>query len=69
VDAVSVFKCQLFKAQWLQYVSPASTISNCAFCIFWFRVILIVNSDYFPEQHQPVDRRNGEELCFLCGTD
>jgi hypothetical protein len=32
-------------------------------------MILTVNSDYFLTQCQPVDLYNGEELCFLCGTD
>jgi hypothetical protein len=32
-------------------------------------MILSVNSDYFLKQGQPVDLCNGEELCFLCGTD
>jgi hypothetical protein len=27
------------------------------------------NRDYFLKQRQPVDLCNGEELCFLCGTD
>jgi hypothetical protein len=38
-------------------------------CIYFFRMILRLNSDYFPKQHQPVDLCNGEVLCFLCGTD
>jgi hypothetical protein len=32
-------------------------------------MILRVNSDYFINQRYPVDLCNGEELCFLCGTD
>jgi hypothetical protein len=32
-------------------------------------MILTVNSDYFLKQQKPVDLCNGEELCFLCGTD
>jgi hypothetical protein len=32
-------------------------------------MILTVNSDYLFEQILPVDLFNGEELCFLCGTD
>jgi hypothetical protein len=32
-------------------------------------MILIVISDYFLKQRKPVDLCNGEELCFLCGTD
>jgi hypothetical protein len=38
-------------------------------CICRFFNILSVNSDYFLKQHQPVYLCNGEELCFLCGTD
>jgi hypothetical protein len=34
-----------------------------------FRIILGVNSDYFLKHRQPADLCNGEELCFLCGTD
>jgi hypothetical protein len=30
---------------------------------------LKVNNDYFLRQRLPVDLCNGEELCFLCGTD
>jgi hypothetical protein len=52
------------------YVPPALTINNSAFCIYAFRTILNVNSsDYFLKQSQSVDLRNGEVLCFLCGTD
>jgi hypothetical protein len=58
-----------FKAQWELYVPPALTISNCAFCIYGSCMIFNVNSDYFLEQHKPADLCNGEELCFLCGTD
>jgi hypothetical protein len=32
-------------------------------------MILNVNRDYFIKQRQPVDLSNGEELCFLRGTD
>jgi hypothetical protein len=32
-------------------------------------MILTVNSDYFLKQHWPNYLCNGEELCFLCGTD
>jgi hypothetical protein len=32
-------------------------------------MILSINSNYLVKQHQPVDHSNGEELCFLCGTD
>jgi hypothetical protein len=38
-------------------------------CTYVFRMILIINSYYFFVQHKPVDLGNGEELCFLCGTD
>jgi hypothetical protein len=34
-----------------------------------FRTILTVNSNYFLKQRYPVDLCNGEELCFLCGTN
>jgi hypothetical protein len=37
--------------------------------MYEFRMILTVNSDYFLKQRWPVDLCNGEELCFLCGTD
>jgi hypothetical protein len=39
-----------FKAQWELYVPAALTISNWAFCIYVFRMILTVNSDYFLKQ-------------------
>jgi hypothetical protein len=32
-------------------------------------MIISVNRGYFREQHERVDLCNGEELCFLCGTD
>jgi hypothetical protein len=48
---------------------PALTISNSAFCVHVFRMILAVNSYYILKQRQPVDLCNGEELRFLCGTD
>jgi hypothetical protein len=32
-------------------------------------MFLTVNSDYVLKQRYPVDLCNGEELCFLCGTD
>jgi hypothetical protein len=37
-----------------------------SFSVWW---VLIVNSDCFPKQHQPIDRCHGDVLCFLCGTD
>jgi hypothetical protein len=33
------------------YVPPVLTISNAVFCIYAFRMILIINSDYFLKQH------------------
>jgi hypothetical protein len=44
------------------------TINKSAF-LFMFRMILSVNSDYFLNQRWQTDLRNGEVLCFLCGTD
>jgi hypothetical protein len=38
---------QPFRAQWELYVPPALTISNCAFCIYGFCMILTINIDYF----------------------
>jgi hypothetical protein len=32
-------------------------------------MVLNVNRDYFFKQHLPDDLFDGEELCFLCGTD
>jgi hypothetical protein len=32
------------------YVSPNLTLNNSAFCIYVFRMILGVNSDYFLKQ-------------------
>jgi hypothetical protein len=32
------------------YVQPASTINKYSFCIYVFRMILTVNSDYFLKQ-------------------
>jgi hypothetical protein len=51
------------------YAPPALRISNSAFCICVFRMILSVNRDYFLQQRKPVDIRNGEVWCFLSGTD
>jgi hypothetical protein len=39
-----------FKVQWKLYATPALTISNSSFCIYVFRMILTVNSDYFLKQ-------------------
>jgi hypothetical protein len=50
----------------------ALTFSFSAFypqCIWMFRVILRRNSDYFLEQHQPIDRCHGDALCFLWGRN
>jgi hypothetical protein len=43
------------------------TIYKSAF--FIFLMTLRVNSDYFLKQRSQTDLRNGEVLCFLCGTD
>jgi hypothetical protein len=45
--------------------SDALTVCNSAFCIYGFRMVLTVNSDYFLKQHYQVDLCNGEVLCFL----
>jgi len=37
-----------FKAQWLLYVQPGSTVQNSTFCLY---LDLRTNSDYFPIQH------------------
>jgi hypothetical protein len=34
--------------------------------IFVLCVILRIKRCYFSTQHQPVDLRNGDEVCFLC---
>jgi hypothetical protein len=39
-----------FKAQWQLFVPPASTINNSSVCIYVFRMILSINSDYFLKQ-------------------
>jgi hypothetical protein len=40
----------ILKTHWQLYVPPASIISNSAFFIHGFRMILSVNSDYFLKQ-------------------
>jgi hypothetical protein len=49
------------------YISAALTISNSAFCIYGFSMILIVsvNRYYFPEQLKKIDICIGERLCSL----
>jgi hypothetical protein len=50
-------------------ICPTCFNNNSSFCIYLFRMILIINSDYFLKQRQPVDLCNCEVLCFLWGTD
>jgi hypothetical protein len=38
-------------------------------CICVFRMILTINSDYFPKQHYPVGLCSGDVMCFLWGTN
>jgi hypothetical protein len=45
------------------------TISNSAFCIYGFCIILGLNGDYFLKRHFPFDLCNGEVWCSLWGTD
>jgi hypothetical protein len=40
-----------FKAEWYLHVPTASTISNRLFCIYVFRMILAIKSDYFLKQN------------------
>jgi hypothetical protein len=52
--AISINTCirlKPFKAEWQLYVPPALTITNVAFCIYGFRMILCVSSDHFLKQH------------------
>jgi hypothetical protein len=42
-----------------------SNSSFCTQCIYGFRVVLEINSDYLPEQHQPIDICNGDMIYFL----
>jgi hypothetical protein len=53
----------------VKYMSHLLQQSVTSFCIYVFRMILTVNSDYFLKQRQLADLCNGEVLCFLCGTD
>jgi hypothetical protein len=49
---ITLYKRQTytFNAQWWLYVTSALKISNILFCIYVFRTILTVNSDYFLKQ-------------------
>jgi hypothetical protein len=38
-------------------------------CIYMFRMILTINSDYFLKQDYPSGLCSGEVMCFLWGTD
>jgi hypothetical protein len=51
------------------YVPPALIVNNSAFYIYGFPIFLIVNTDYLPKQHWPVDLCNGDGLCSLRGMD
>jgi hypothetical protein len=44
------FRHEAFKAQWWLYAPRTLTVSTTAFCIYGFRLILPVNSDYFLKQ-------------------
>jgi hypothetical protein len=48
-------------------VPPALRISNCAFCIYVFRMIRSVTAIIFLNINSQLIF--GEVLCFLCGTD
>jgi hypothetical protein len=37
-------------------------------CIHVFRIVLRLNSDYFPPQHQSTSLRIVDAVCFLCST-
>jgi hypothetical protein len=39
------------------------------YILFVFRMILTINSDHFPKQHQPVDLCNGHAEWFLSKTE
>jgi hypothetical protein len=52
--------------------NPLLCITSCKFktafllkSVYVFCLILIINSNYFPKQHWPVDVCNGDRLCFL----
>jgi hypothetical protein len=40
-----------FKADWYLYAPATLTISNSAFCVYGFHMILSVNRDYLLKQH------------------
>jgi hypothetical protein len=46
------------KAQWKLYVAPTVTFSNSSICIYLFRMVLRVNSDYFLKQNWLTDLRD-----------
>jgi hypothetical protein len=58
-----------FQAHWCLYLPPSLKIRKSSFCIYLFRMILKLNSDYFLKQRQPVNESNRDERCFLCGKD
>jgi hypothetical protein len=59
------------------FFRPSLTVSNsdggsnsafCLQCIYGLRMILRINSDYFPEQHCSIDLCYADSLCFVKAT-
>jgi hypothetical protein len=49
-------------------MSAGLTTSNSALCVHAFHLFPSSNSYYFHKRHYPLDLRNGEKSCFLCGA-
>jgi hypothetical protein len=65
---------QPFKVQWPLYVCTTcfNTLKLCILptqCICVFRMVVTINSDFYPKQHQPVGLCSGDVMCFLWGTN
>jgi hypothetical protein len=50
-DNLNIIYILTLKGKWYIYIPSALTITDAAVCIYVFRMILTVNSDYFLKRH------------------